>query len=37
MRPLAQRPIERILVSHGEPVLRNGQAALSAALTGVDG
>ena len=37
MRPLAQRPIERILVSHGEPVLRNGQAALAAALTGVDG
>ena len=34
MRPLAQRPIERILVSHGEPVLRNGQAALAAALTG---
>ena len=34
---LAELPIERILVSHGEPVLRNGRAALAAALSGADG
>jgi glyoxylase-like metal-dependent hydrolase (beta-lactamase superfamily II) len=33
LRPLAELPIERILVSHGEPVLRDGRAALAAALT----
>ncbi len=34
LRPLAALEIERILVSHGEPVLRNGRAALTAALSG---
>jgi hypothetical protein len=32
MRPLLELPIERVLVSHGEPVLRNGRAALARAL-----
>ena len=32
LRPVAELPIERILVSHGEPVLRDGRAALAAAL-----
>lgn len=32
LRPLLDRPLERILVSHGEPVLENGRAALDAAL-----
>ncbi len=32
LRPLLDLPIERILVSHGEPVLRGGRAALAAAL-----
>jgi glyoxylase-like metal-dependent hydrolase (beta-lactamase superfamily II) len=32
LRPLLDLPIERILVSHGEPVLENGRAALAAAL-----
>jgi len=31
--PLAELPIERILVSHGEPVLENSHAALAAALS----
>lgn len=33
LRPLLELPIERILVSHGEPVLRDGRAALARALT----
>jgi glyoxylase-like metal-dependent hydrolase (beta-lactamase superfamily II) len=33
LRPLAELPIERILVSHGEPVLTDGERALAAALT----
>ena len=33
LRPLAELPIERILVSHGEPVLADGARALAAALT----
>ena len=33
LRPLAELPIERILVSHGEPVLTDGARALAAALT----
>ncbi|HJS50102.1 MAG TPA: hypothetical protein VJ745_07235 [Gaiellaceae bacterium] len=33
LRPLAELPIERILVSHGEPVLHDGRAALAAALS----
>jgi hypothetical protein len=32
MRPLLELPIERVLVSHGEPVLRGGHAALARAL-----
>ncbi len=32
LRPLLHLPIERILVSHGEPVLENGRAALEQAL-----
>jgi hypothetical protein len=33
LRPLLDLPIERVLVSHGEPVLRGGHAALAAALS----
>jgi hypothetical protein len=32
MRPLLQLPVERVLVSHGEPALRDGHAALAAAI-----
>ena len=32
LRPLLDRPVERILVSHGEPALENGRAVLEAAL-----
>ena len=32
LRPLLDLPLERILVSHGEPVLTRGRAALAAAL-----
>ena len=32
MRPLLELPIERVLVSHGEPVLHDGRAALARAL-----
>ncbi len=32
LRPLLELPIERVLVSHGEPVLRAGRAALAEAL-----
>jgi len=32
MRPLLELPIERLLVSHGEPVLHDGRAALARAL-----
>jgi hypothetical protein len=32
MRPLLELPIERVLVSHGEPVLHDGRAALAHAL-----
>jgi glyoxylase-like metal-dependent hydrolase (beta-lactamase superfamily II) len=34
LRPLVARPVVRVLVSHGEPVLRNGRAALERALAG---
>jgi len=41
LRPLLELPIERVLVSHGEPVLAGGQAALADAIAaaedGVDG
>ena len=33
LRPLLELPVERVLVSHGEPVLEDGRAALAAALT----
>jgi hypothetical protein len=32
LRPLLELPVERVLVSHGEPVLRGGLEALAAAL-----
>ncbi len=32
LRPLLALPIERVLVSHGEPVLADGQRVLAAAL-----
>jgi glyoxylase-like metal-dependent hydrolase (beta-lactamase superfamily II) len=32
LRPLLELPVERVLVSHGEPVLEDGGAALAAAL-----
>ena len=34
LRPLLELPIERLLVSHGEPVLAGGRRALAAALAG---
>jgi glyoxylase-like metal-dependent hydrolase (beta-lactamase superfamily II) len=34
LRPLLELPVTRVLVSHGEPVLRNGRAALERALAG---
>lgn len=32
LRPLLDLPVEQVLVSHGEPVLRDGKAALAAVL-----
>ena len=32
LRPLLDLPVQRVLVSHGEPVLRAGQRALAAVL-----
>ena len=32
LRPLLELPVEQVLVSHGEPVLRAGHAALAAVL-----
>ena len=32
LRPLLELPVERVLVSHGEPVLEDGRAALERAL-----
>ena len=32
LRPLLELPIERVLVSHGEPVLSGGRDALAEAL-----
>lgn len=32
LRPLLELPVERVLVSHGEPVLENGRDALARAL-----
>jgi hypothetical protein len=34
MRGLLELPIERVLVSHGEPVLHDGRAAIARALAG---
>ena len=34
LRPLLELPIERVLVSHGEPVLGDGRTALAAAIDG---
>ena len=34
LRPLLDLPVERVLVSHGEPVLSDGLAALERALAG---
>jgi hypothetical protein len=36
LRPLLELPIERVLVSHGGPVLHGGRAALARAIAGVD-
>lgn len=33
LRPLLDLPVERVLVSHGEPVLADGKRALAAALS----
>lgn len=32
LQPLLELPVERVLVSHGEPVLRDGHAALAEAI-----
>jgi hypothetical protein len=32
LQPLAEMPVEMVLVSHGEPVLSGGRAALRSAL-----
>ena len=32
LRPVRELPVERVLVSHGDPVLSDGRAALEAAL-----
>ena len=32
LQPLLDLPVERVLVSHGKPILRNGRAALAAVL-----
>jgi hypothetical protein len=37
LRPLLELPIERVLVSHGEPVLRDGRAALAHAIADAEG
>jgi hypothetical protein len=34
LRPLLELPVSRVLVSHGEPVLADGRAALAEALAG---
>ena len=37
MRPLIELPVERLLVSHGEPVLHDGRAALARAIREAQG
>jgi hypothetical protein len=32
LRPLLELPVERVLVTHGEPVLKDARAALEQAL-----
>ena len=32
LRPLLELPVERVLVTHGEPVLEDGHEALAKAL-----
>jgi hypothetical protein len=34
LAPLLDLPVERVLVSHGAPVLEDGHAALAAAVSG---
>jgi glyoxylase-like metal-dependent hydrolase (beta-lactamase superfamily II) len=34
LRPLLELPVDRVLVTHGEPVLEDGRAALERALAG---
>jgi glyoxylase-like metal-dependent hydrolase (beta-lactamase superfamily II) len=34
LRPLLELPVERVLVSHGEPVTQDARARLAAALDG---
>jgi hypothetical protein len=36
LRPLLELPIERVLPSHGDPVLRDGRAALARAIAQAD-
>ncbi|MEA2214590.1 MAG: hypothetical protein QOK19_151 [Solirubrobacteraceae bacterium] len=36
MRPLTELPAERLLVSHGEPVLHDGRAALARAISAAE-
>jgi hypothetical protein len=36
MRPLLELPVERLLVSHGEPVLHDGRAALARAISAAE-
>lgn len=36
MRPLLELPVERLLVSHGEPVLHDGRARLAGAIREAD-
>jgi hypothetical protein len=36
MRPLLELPVERLLVSHGEPVLHDGRAELARAIREAD-
>jgi hypothetical protein len=37
MRRLLELPIERVVVSHGEPVLHDGRAALARAIADAEG
>lgn len=37
LRPLLELPVERVLVSHGEPVLRDGRAELARAIAEAKG